>query len=659
MIQLKVMTVIGAVWCTLLAASPVWAQAVAGSQVSGSVRDSSGGALPGAEVSITKTDTGAVRTVFTSEDGSYVIPNLPVGPYQLKVVLQGFNTYVQDGIVLQVSTNPQINVVLAVGAVSEQVTVTANATMVEIALDRHRPGHRQPARHRTAAQRPAGDRADLPRRPGDLGAGRGPQHQQELPDRDDLGRRRPGQRHHLHHGRRHAQRPVQQPEPADAVSRRAAGVQGGNQRAPGPLRPPCRVRRQPRDQVRHQQLHGSAFEFVRNYHFNARNAFAPERDSLKRNQFGGVLGGPVREEQGVLLRRLPGADRAQQSGDEHQLHPDDGDAQRRLHGLRVAGLQCRPPGGPDRRFHQQPDRSVAVEQRRAELREVPADRDRGSVRARAVRHPQQQHRAPGHRQGGLHAEQPPERPRPLPVRGLREPRHVRRPERAHAEPHRPEEPGALDRGRPQLAAVVVAHQLRARDLQQDDQRSPAAGVLHRHRSRQPDRQPARRLRGDQRDRKRIRCRQRRDESRVLQLRRLSGGRRRRRGAGQPSGVVRRQLDPHQDRDAQQPPDQRRVHLQRPEHGPLARRLHARRRERRLPAGEPGLRLRQPRLLRRLHPGRLEGPAEPVAERRRALGALHPAAQHVRLGEPLRSVALRSGPEEQRLSAGAGRAHLPR
>ena len=82
---------IGAALFCLLTPEPSWAQAVAGSQVSGIVRDSSGGALPGAEVTITKTDTGTVRTAFTNADGSYVLPNLPVGPYQLKVVLQGFN----------------------------------------------------------------------------------------------------------------------------------------------------------------------------------------------------------------------------------------------------------------------------------------------------------------------------------------------------------------------------------------------------------------------------------------------------------------------------------------------------------------------------------------------------------------------------------------
>ena len=244
---------VGAALIWLWPSTTGWAQAVAGSQVSGVVKDSSGGVLPGVEVTITKTDTGTPRTVFTGADGAYAFPNLPVGPYQLKVTLQGFNTYVQEGIVLQVNTNPTIDVALTVGSIGEQVTVTANSATDRDPLHRRRPGDRQPARHRDPAQRPPGDRADLPVGPGHVGAGGRPQHQQELSDRDDLGRRRPGQRHHLHHGRRHAQRSVQQPEPADAVPRRAAGVQGRDQLAAGALRPPRGLGRQPRDQVGDQR----------------------------------------------------------------------------------------------------------------------------------------------------------------------------------------------------------------------------------------------------------------------------------------------------------------------------------------------------------------------------------------------------------------------
>ena len=115
----------------IAARGDAWAQAIAGSQLSGVVRDSSGLAIPGVEVTATKTDTGNVRTVFTGADGAYALPNLPIGPYQLKVALQGFNTYIRDGIGLQVGSNPEVNVTLAVGAISEQVTVTANSTLVE------------------------------------------------------------------------------------------------------------------------------------------------------------------------------------------------------------------------------------------------------------------------------------------------------------------------------------------------------------------------------------------------------------------------------------------------------------------------------------------------------------------------------------------------
>src|SRR5262245_42800689 len=82
----------------------VWGQATA--QISGTVRDQSGAVLPGVEISATQTDTGIVRTTITSETGSYVLPNLAVGPYKLEAALAGFRTFVQNGIVLQVNGSP-------------------------------------------------------------------------------------------------------------------------------------------------------------------------------------------------------------------------------------------------------------------------------------------------------------------------------------------------------------------------------------------------------------------------------------------------------------------------------------------------------------------------------------------------------------------------
>src|SRR5438477_854920 len=107
----------------------VWEQSTV--QISGSVKDQSGALLPGAEVSVTQTETGLKRTALTNETGSYTLTNLPVGPYRLEATLPGFRTYAQTGIVLQVNSNPVINASLQVGQVAEQVEVQADAALVE------------------------------------------------------------------------------------------------------------------------------------------------------------------------------------------------------------------------------------------------------------------------------------------------------------------------------------------------------------------------------------------------------------------------------------------------------------------------------------------------------------------------------------------------
>ena len=107
----------------------LWAQATA--QISGTARDQSGAVLPGVEIRATQAETGIARVTVTNETGSYVLPNLPLGPYKLEASLPGFRTYAQTGIVLQVESNPVINVSLAVGQVAETIEVQANAALVE------------------------------------------------------------------------------------------------------------------------------------------------------------------------------------------------------------------------------------------------------------------------------------------------------------------------------------------------------------------------------------------------------------------------------------------------------------------------------------------------------------------------------------------------
>ena len=106
-------------------------QSVSTAQIAGVVRDESGGTLPGVTVTATQTDTGLRRVVVSDETGAYILPSLPVGPYQLEFVLSGFRTFAQTGIVLQVNSNPTINATLPVGNLSETITVASQTPLIE------------------------------------------------------------------------------------------------------------------------------------------------------------------------------------------------------------------------------------------------------------------------------------------------------------------------------------------------------------------------------------------------------------------------------------------------------------------------------------------------------------------------------------------------
>jgi hypothetical protein len=118
-----------AAFASLFAAS-VSAQQVT-SVIRGVVTDSQSSAVSGAQVVVTNTDTNIAHPTQTKDDGYYEVTQLPVGPYKIEVQKQGFEKYLQSGIVLQLNTNPTVNVTLQIGSVTQTVEVQANAAMVE------------------------------------------------------------------------------------------------------------------------------------------------------------------------------------------------------------------------------------------------------------------------------------------------------------------------------------------------------------------------------------------------------------------------------------------------------------------------------------------------------------------------------------------------
>ena len=114
-----------------LATSSLLAQSAAVSQISGTIRDSGGLVIPGAQVTVTQTSTGLSRSASTGAEGNYTLTSLPVGPYKITVTKDGFNSYIQEGIVLQVGSNPLIDATLKLGSINQQIIVEADASMVE------------------------------------------------------------------------------------------------------------------------------------------------------------------------------------------------------------------------------------------------------------------------------------------------------------------------------------------------------------------------------------------------------------------------------------------------------------------------------------------------------------------------------------------------
>jgi outer membrane receptor protein involved in Fe transport len=114
----------------LMAPAAVWAQLTTGT-ITGVVKDSSGGVVPGATVVVTNVDTGAARSVVTDADGRYEAPNLPVGNYSVRGSLTGFQSTNRTGINLTVGRTAVIDIELKVGDMTESVVVTGEAALVE------------------------------------------------------------------------------------------------------------------------------------------------------------------------------------------------------------------------------------------------------------------------------------------------------------------------------------------------------------------------------------------------------------------------------------------------------------------------------------------------------------------------------------------------
>ena len=98
--------------------------------ISGTILDSSGAVVPNASVVARSSETGSVTKTVTTTTGNYVIPELPVGVYEVSVEVPGFKKYVRNGITVQVAETARVDVSLEVGATADSILVTADASLL-------------------------------------------------------------------------------------------------------------------------------------------------------------------------------------------------------------------------------------------------------------------------------------------------------------------------------------------------------------------------------------------------------------------------------------------------------------------------------------------------------------------------------------------------
>ena len=302
--------------CALLTlcAGTGFAQAVNNAGTSGQVIDPTGAAVVGATVKMTETEKGVPHTTTTDSDGRYTFPNLPVGPYRLDATMTGFKTYTQSGIVLQVGDRSTIDIKLDVGAVSENVEVTAGAAMVQqeqtsvSQVINQRSIVELPLNGRQATQLVLISGAATVTPAGDM---TGSKNYATSTTISVGGGQANGTNYLLDGGDNvdtmtNVNLPFPFPDALQEFSVDTNALPARNGTQPGGV-----VNIVTKSGT--NSIHGDLFEFLRNGNVNARNFFAPTHDLLKRNQFGGTVGGKIIKDklfffggyQGTRIRNVP------------------------------------------------------------------------------------------------------------------------------------------------------------------------------------------------------------------------------------------------------------------------------------------------------------------------------------------------------------------
>ncbi|HEV3058310.1 MAG TPA: carboxypeptidase regulatory-like domain-containing protein [Vicinamibacterales bacterium] len=290
-------------WCARVVVCCLVLPAAAAAQVTsadlvGRVTDTSGAVLPGATVTIEHQGTHDIRTVPTSETGDYVFNLLPIGPYAVKVELQGFSTQATR-VTLSAGDRVRFDAKMQVGQLAENVTVTASAPLLQTdtatvaSLVTEKAVQDLPVSGRNVVRLVQLVPGAFEGLQNSLSTGNRPDDRRQT-SAVSINGAMDNQNNHLIDGIDNNERAigtvgvkpsidaiaevkVQTSMYTAEVGRTAGGVVNIITKSGA------------------DQFHGSAFEFNRSDKFDARNYFATTgpKPQLDQNQYGGSLGGPI------------------------------------------------------------------------------------------------------------------------------------------------------------------------------------------------------------------------------------------------------------------------------------------------------------------------------------------------------------------------------
>jgi len=271
------------------------AQLSTSATITGTVTDASGAVVPGASITVTNQGTGVLSSTLANADGSFAVPGLTPGTYSVKVTKQGFDTFAENGITLHPAQVATVNAVMKVGQVTTEVQVTASAAQVQTTT----PDISNEVSQKQVSTLPLNGRnyqslsALMPgvtNTAPDTALNQGGFLTSNVMSVNGMGIN--GTQYYLDgiwdENTGNMTQTTITPNPDTIQEVRVLQNNFGVQYS---LNAPSSVILETKSGT--QTFHGTAFEYLRNNAFDARNFFSPTTPPLHQNIFGYTIGGPV------------------------------------------------------------------------------------------------------------------------------------------------------------------------------------------------------------------------------------------------------------------------------------------------------------------------------------------------------------------------------